>query len=259
MTSVRLRGVSRTLGLSPRRRAARGAASPAIVQDGLVAEWRFDDGAGQVLTDYASRRHGQLGSGAGTDSNDPTWVAGGLSFAGAHTSGDNDYVDTSAWSFPSPEYHVDLVGRFTGSAAPGVDFVMIGGGTDDNTTPFVTFREGATGAINARVGNGAAETTQLFTGTVFDDGWHHLAFDYDGVDMTLRIDNGAGETKTFSRTPNAQTGATRFGTFFSPSLIPFTGILGYCAVYDRTFSAGENAQQNASLAAIMAARGIALP
>ena len=100
MTSVRLRGVSRPLGLNPRRRAARGAAPPSIVQDGLVAEWRFDNGAGQVLTDYADGHHGQLGVDAGA-ANDPAWVTGGLSFTGLHAS-EFDCVVTEAFSFPSP-------------------------------------------------------------------------------------------------------------------------------------------------------------
>jgi hypothetical protein len=72
MTMLSLRRHSSRLGLSPRRRRAEGAALPSIVQDGLVVEWRFDEGAGQVLTDYKGGHHGQLGSTPGSDANDPT-------------------------------------------------------------------------------------------------------------------------------------------------------------------------------------------
>jgi hypothetical protein len=59
----------------------RGGAAPSIVTDGLLAEWRFDDGSGQVLTDYSGNDfHGQLGSTAGVDADDPTWGAEGLVF-----------------------------------------------------------------------------------------------------------------------------------------------------------------------------------
>jgi hypothetical protein len=67
-------GISAPAPAGPRRRAAPGAAPVSIVQDGMVAEWRFDDGAGQVLTDHAGGHHGQLGSTAGSDTNDPAWT-----------------------------------------------------------------------------------------------------------------------------------------------------------------------------------------
>jgi hypothetical protein len=87
MTALTLSSLSRSLGLSPRGRAPEGAA-PAIVPDGLIAEWRFDSGAGQTLIDASGNgHHGQLGSTAGTDVNDPTWGSLGLSFDGV-----NDYV-----------------------------------------------------------------------------------------------------------------------------------------------------------------------
>src|SRR5918995_1237038 len=54
-----------------------------IVTAGLIAKWRFDDGAGQVLTDYSGNgHHGTLGATTGADAADPTWTAQGLSFDG---------------------------------------------------------------------------------------------------------------------------------------------------------------------------------
>jgi len=54
-----------------------------IVADGSVAEWRFDQGAGQVLTDHTGNgHHGRLGSTTGVDAADPAWTAQGLSFDG---------------------------------------------------------------------------------------------------------------------------------------------------------------------------------
>jgi hypothetical protein len=77
-------GLGLGLGLSPRRRKAPGTAGPGIVQDGLIAEWRFDEGAGQVLTDYTGNgHHGRLGSTAGIDPSDPSWSSEGLVFTAA--------------------------------------------------------------------------------------------------------------------------------------------------------------------------------
>jgi hypothetical protein len=267
MTSVRLRGVSRTLGLNPRRRGVRGGASLSIVQGGLVAEWRFDDGAGQALTDYKGGHHGQLGSTAGADANDPTWDTGGLSFAGSHGGGANDFVLTSAWSFPSPDFHVDIVGKFTGSASPGVDFIFVAGrntgtGSDDNTSPLTVFRDGTNAGLFFRMGNGVINTDNVGTGAVgvcFDGGWHHIAIDYDGANMSVYLDGAQILAKTYGLTPNSATQASLFGTFYDITSIPFTGTLGYIAVYERIFAPTERLQQETALAAIMAGRGIALP
>jgi hypothetical protein len=57
------RSHSRGLGLSLGRRAAKGAAPSTIVEDGLVAEWRLDEGSGQTITDCTGNGHnGVLGS-----------------------------------------------------------------------------------------------------------------------------------------------------------------------------------------------------
>jgi hypothetical protein len=265
MTSVRLRGVSRTLGLNPRRRGARGAAAPGIVQDGLVAEWRFDDGEGQVLTDYAGGHFGQLGSTAEPDANDPLWDTGGLSFTGLHGS-EFDCVLTEEFPFPSPAYHVDIVGRFTGSAAPGVDFTVAfgrqaGNPSDDDKTPLTIFRSG-TGVqtVVFRVGNGTAHVDSSAVGTVFNDTWHYLSIDYAGGNIRVEQDGTEILNAALGVTPNGASGAALFGTFWDlTATIPFTGILGYVTVYDHDFSVEERAQQAAALAAIFAARGITLP
>jgi len=62
-------------------RSASALANP--VTDGLVAEYRFDEGSGYQLTDYSGvGNHLQVGSTGGADANTPTWIAGGgLSFA----------------------------------------------------------------------------------------------------------------------------------------------------------------------------------
>jgi hypothetical protein len=88
MTALTLSSLCRSLGLSPRGRLVAEGAAPFIIPDGLIAEWRFDSGAGQTLIDASGNgHHGQLGSTAGTDVNDPTWGSLGLSFDGV-----NDYV-----------------------------------------------------------------------------------------------------------------------------------------------------------------------
>jgi hypothetical protein len=58
-----------------------------LVRSGLVAEYRFNEGSGQILYDYSgNNNHGTLGSTTGADTNDPTWTGQGLSH------GADDYV-----------------------------------------------------------------------------------------------------------------------------------------------------------------------
>jgi len=59
-----------------------------LVRNGLVAEYRYTDGTGQVLTDWSGQgNHCELGSTSGADTNDPTWSAGGADYDGV-----DDYV-----------------------------------------------------------------------------------------------------------------------------------------------------------------------
>jgi hypothetical protein len=258
MTMLGLKRHSRGLGLSPQRRRRNGSGNPLVLQDGLVAEWRFDDGAGQVLTDYTGGHHGQLGSTAGSDANDPTWTAQGLSFDGS-----NDYVYTSNWEFPSPGFHVDIVGHFSSTSA-GTDFVVIFGTTrtgagDDDTSPLILFREGATASIRIRIGNGTTSALSSPGGTVFDNGWHHISIDYDSSLLQVEVDGASVISQTTGLTPNVINASTVFGIWHNLLLLPATMSLGYVTVYEGSFSPEQKAQQASALAGIMAARGITLP
>jgi len=62
----------------------RRGGGPSIIADGLIADWRMDDGSGQQVTDYSGNDyHLQLGANAdaGGDAADPTWSSEGLTFA----------------------------------------------------------------------------------------------------------------------------------------------------------------------------------
>jgi hypothetical protein len=258
MTMLGLRRRAKGLGLSPRHRPAGRATPPLIVQDGLIAEWRFDDDPGQVLTDYKGGHHGQLGSTAGSDANDPTWTAQGLSFDGS-----NDYVYTTDWVFPSPGFHVDIVGRFSSTGA-GTDFVVVFGTTktgasDDDTSPLIVFREGATASIRIRIGNGITNVLSNPGGTVFNDGWHHISIDYDGSQLTVEIDGTSAISQNIGLTPNVIDASTVFGIWHNLLLLPATMALGYVTAYEGVFSSEQKTQQAGALAEIMAARGVTLP
>ncbi|MEZ5365157.1 MAG: hypothetical protein R2748_23225 [Bryobacterales bacterium] len=76
---------------------AGGPAVPLPVQSGLLAMYRMDEGGGQTLLDSSgAARDAILGSTAGADTNDPAWVAAGLSFS------TDDYVGCEAYTAMRP-------------------------------------------------------------------------------------------------------------------------------------------------------------
>lgn len=71
---------------------------------GILREWRFDDGSGQILTDYGpNQRHGQLGTTVGGDAADPAWTAAGLDFDGT-----DDHVVLPVTGMPSGNHDFTL-------------------------------------------------------------------------------------------------------------------------------------------------------
>lgn len=248
MSSLTLRRQSRGLGLSPRRRAANGAA-PSIVQDGLVAEWRFDEGAGQVLTDYTGNgHHGRLGSTTGADAADPTWTAQGLSFDGG------DFVEC------------DSVGISGGAARTFIGVVRPGSGggwavkwnADGGGERWCIKNVAIAGNVLRTEYNSGGNTTTL---VVTPQQWAFVAVTKSGANANTEIAhvNGSSEAITRDQVLNTM-GNFRWGE--SGSLSSPTGEIcefAYGLVYDRALTPAEIAQSRAALTALLAGRGIVLP
>ena len=59
----------------------------------LSAYWPLNEGKGQVVRDWSGKgNHGRLGSTAGVDANDPTWIKGLFFWSSALRFDGNDYV-----------------------------------------------------------------------------------------------------------------------------------------------------------------------
>jgi hypothetical protein len=245
------------LGLSPRRRRAKSAAQPSIVQDGLVAEWRFDDGAGQALTDYKGGRHGTLGATAAVAADDPAWTARGLSFDGG------DHVLLPA--MPAIEA-IDIVfkpssiisaassGRALISHAGSSYPLALGSSTGALTNEIITvIQDSGDYGTNRRVGWTHASDT-------ISAAWHLLQLDFRSAvpswDVVL---DGIAKPVTVVGAPAALTSAVwRFGRGTASALF-YSGEIAYVIAYSSARSIEQVAQNRAALTAILAARGIGLP
>lgn len=254
-----LRRHSQGLGLSPRRhRAAPGAAPPSIVQDGLVAEWRFDDGAGQTLTDHKGGFHGTLGASAGAAADDPTWTAQGLSFDGG------DLVTLPV--MPAVEA-VDIVfhtGSAISAASSGRMLIGHGNGSDvvalGSTTGFLAneiiavIQDSSDYGSNRRVGWTHASDS-------IAAGWHLIQIDFrSGTPTWDVLLDGISKANASVGTPVAIASSQPWWFGQHPTgASKFTGQIAYALAYSSARTPEEVGQNRAALANLLSARGITLP
>jgi Concanavalin A-like lectin/glucanases superfamily len=256
MTALTLSSLCRSLGLSPRGRATHGAA-PAIVAAGLIAEWRFDDGAGQTLADTSGNgHHGQLGSTAGADANDPSWAANP---ARLEFDGSNDQVVVPDFTAPS-HFHLDLVLRAdTASATFALPFIH---GHFDTDAVLEVFRNGTTAPLQYRCKpSGSAQT---FNGvrSVFNNGWHLVQVNHTGSKISAHVDGQVDVSPTTASTPVSSTQPVWFGaraTLGAGSKLYFKGAIAWAAWYSVSFDDSQRAQNEAFARYLMSGRGVTLP
>jgi chitodextrinase len=235
-----------------------------IVTAGLIAEWRFDQGAGQVLTDYSGQgHHGQLGSTTGTDAADPTWTAQGLSFDG----GDRvvlpslpaiqgiDIVfnsDATINAASSPQVLLSNIGR---DDECGIALGNMSGGITDEIVTVAQHTDVGYASIARRYWSHASDS-------VAAGGWHLLQSDWLGgapyYDLVL---DGTDKANATSNAPEIwKTGIWAIGDGANAGAgNGFTGDIAYLIFYSTARTPAQQAQNRAALTAILAGRGITLP
>lgn len=209
-----------------------------IVQAGLVAYYRFDEASGQALTDRSGNGlNGTLGSTAGTDTNDPSWVSAGLSFTtDDYVSSTNDAaLRPAAWTvcaavnFQSAVADQPLLGwTAIATARPGVYLAFLGSPYKpiiyQGDTNFRYFK--STDPVNLQ-----------------NNGWHFVAFRSPGTSTTditnssLRVD---GQQQVVDSTTSSGTGLSksefRLGALGNKFL---GGTLAFFTLHNRVLSDGE--------------------
>ena len=229
----------------------------AIVTAGLVAEWRFDDGSGQQVTDYSGNdNHVTLGTTGGVDASDPTWQASpaALSFDGG------DQALTSSIVGPT-EFEVDMLLYGDSSCQDfGMVFVPHASAGFDSQATIQIFKNGSNATLTYRVkGNLPGENGSA---GVFNNAWHIVQAWSDGDNIAAAVDGvedvalTALGTSLTSSTDIVALGAR--GNIAGPSL-GMTGKLAYLVYYSRALSAAERAQNYSALVAVASERGITLP
>jgi chitodextrinase len=220
-----------------------------IVTAGLLAEWRFDDGAGQVLTDHSGNGNsGQLGSTTGADAADPTWTAQGLSFDGG------DFVDCGTVGISGTQARTLIyVGKSSGTGSTQLMSAQWNESTSAGRR--WTLRAVNASGLKLRLEiEGAGHTSAL---AVAENQWHFVGCTQSGANVNTAVlyANGASEAVTASATINTQN-TFRFGRH---NALGQVCQFAYALVYDRALSPAEVEQNRQALKAILAGRAIALP
>jgi type II secretory pathway pseudopilin PulG len=202
------------------------------VMAGLIAYWKFDDGAGTIATDASGQGH------TGTLTNmvpSTAWVAGKVN--GALTfDGVNDYVNVGN-SFPS--VGVITVSAWVKPSSIGVDRQIASKGFDGTKTEWelktttaggqVSFRHWAPGAV------GVQSIHSLTAGV-----WTHIAGTYDGATWKIYwngvLDNQATAGGMVATTRNLCIGAVDING--SPGQF-WSGAIDEVRIYSRALSAPE--------------------
>jgi hypothetical protein len=228
-----------------------------IVLSGLVVYYRLDEGSGQTLADLSgSGNGGTLGSTAGTDTNDPSWVGEGLDFT------TDDYVSTAnnasarpdAWTVctavkfdPAVADQPLVAWGSIGSARPGVYLSFLG-------SPYrpIIYQ----GASNFRYFKSNDPVN------LQNSGWHFLVYRSPGIgtadisSASLRAD---GIAQVVDSTTNSGTGQSK--TEFRLSGLGnkyLEGTVAFFTMHNRVLSDAEADQMRQFAKEVLAGR-VTLP
>lgn len=221
-----------------------------IVRNGLIAEYRFNEGAGQILYDYKNNNNGQLGSTAGADTNDPTWTTQGLTFA------TDDYCVMPVPFDVNGDWTVCLVVKRDGIPAGGEYFYSIGNSTTD--TPNIAFlNDVVANRVIMRVGNDAGNAAYP---TLANNNVGFNLFCLKKENNIFRVKNVGTQTFVVTSVSGIFTlNRCTLGAFARVNIAAYlNGEIAYYMPYSRATSDAEDMQNYRHLKKILAGRGVAI-
>jgi hypothetical protein len=173
----------------------------------LSGWWPMNEGRGQTVYDWSGNgNNGQLGSTAGVDDNDPTWIRGVFAGSALRFGGD-DFVRVPA-SAELESQNLTVSAWVRGGSSPGqFKYVMAKGTSGDCIASSYGLYTANNGGMAFYVYDGTGETAGFHVSpaadpsAVWDGRWHNVAGTYDGTTVRLFVDGVQVGTGTPSTAP----------------------------------------------------------
>ena len=206
-------------------------AAPAV-----LADWHFDEGAGQVATDASG--HGNdawLGAAVGADAADPAWIAGhdagsALAFGGA------EYVSVPDRAALEPGHvAVDAWVRRAGSPGP-FRYVLSKGSLSCERSAYGLY-SGWSGGMAFYVSSSSSYfiSPEASAATVWDGNWHHVIGSYDGDRVRLWVDGskvGSGTAANIAIAYGTRSSGVYVGLYRGSCDLGFDGAIDDVKLWD---------------------------
>jgi hypothetical protein len=206
-------------------------AAPAV-----LADWRFDEAAGQAAADASGRGNdGQLGASVTGDAADPAWTAGhdrgsALAFGGA------DYVSVPDTAALEPA-HVAVEAWVRRAGSPGAFRYVLSKGSLDCDRSAYGLYAGWSGGMSFYVSNSTSYfiSPEVPAALVWDGSWHHLIGSYDGERVRLWIDGahvGSGTAANIAIVYGTASNGLYIGMYRGSCDLGFDGAIDDVKVWD---------------------------
>jgi alpha-L-fucosidase len=206
---------------------------PAPASSGLAGYWKFNETSGTTAADSSGNNNTGTVSGA-------TWTTGGKNGGALSFDGINDFVSVNnSSSLSLTQFTVAMWVNLTNLPAANSYYALAVKGADmaENYELLVGYPNA--GGIHFPVkwtdGNrsGDSSSTQLAAGN-----WNHVVLTYDGASAKVYINSVLDTTKTYNKTPLANTGQLIIGNESAMSRY-LKGKLDEVRIYNRALSQQE--------------------
>ncbi len=197
----------------------------------------MNERSGQTIYDWSgNRNNGTLGSTAGADANDPTWIKGIFNVGSALRFDGDDFVTIpDSPSLRPDKLTVSAWIRHDGNPGPFNYFVAKG--ANGCTASSFALYTAAHDELQFYVYDGDAwVSSPEAPQTVWDGNWHNIAGTYDGSMVRLFVDGRQVGTGTPTSIPidyDLTSTATSFGAFNGSCALYLTGDIDGVSIWDR--------------------------
>jgi hypothetical protein len=208
----------------------------------LLAEWTFDEGAGQVAHDSSrSGLDAQLGVTTGPDGADATWVPGLAGSALRFDGGDAVVVPDSPKLEPATD-SIEVWVRREGTPGRYAYVVSKGSAGCDFSSYGLYTGAGRGMAFYVSDGSSYVVSPAATPARVWDGAWHHVVGSFDGHDVHLYLDGtevGDGSPFTHSILYGLASKAPYIGTYRGGCELGFTGDIDDLRIWSPSLTAAE--------------------